>query len=102
MANLQLTDRIVDVLVWCSENPQRWPAELRADCAFIHSRYEALKLDLDAEEAWRCAKVEWTRNVLKRSGLVRVAYHFRDCPQPSHAVRSAILAGDSKKAGLGS
>ena len=77
-----LAEQIVDVLANCSEDARNWPAELRADCSWIHARYEALKLDISTADAWRRAKLEWVRKVNKRFGIVRVAYHFRDCPQP--------------------
>ncbi|MGE5194115.1 MAG: hypothetical protein ACM3U2_16590 [Deltaproteobacteria bacterium] len=82
MRQLPIAVRIVDVLASCSQHPSQWPAEVRADCALIHARYEALKLDIGAADAWRQARLEWVRNVMKGSGMVRVAYHFRDCPQP--------------------
>jgi hypothetical protein len=75
-------ERIVDVLSCCATNSVDWPVALRADCALIHSRYEALKLDFGPTEAWRRARLEWVKRAIKRSGMVRVAYHFRECVQP--------------------
>ena len=77
-----IAERIVEVLATCHADPAHWPAALRADCALIHARYEALKLDVGSAEAWRRAHVEWVKKAIKRSGMVRVAYHFRNCPQP--------------------
>ena len=83
MRSLAIAERIVDVLGSCShDDPSKWPADLRADCALIHARYEALKLDIGAADAWRQSMLEWVKTVIKGSGMVRVAYHFRDCPHP--------------------
>jgi hypothetical protein len=82
MRKLPLAEQIVDVLAKCSDDPRNWPAGLRSDCAWIHARYQALKLDVSTAEAWKQAKLEWVRNVVKRSGIVQVAYHFRECAQP--------------------
>jgi hypothetical protein len=79
MAARQLSERIVDVLSVCSEDPSKWPVELRADCSLVHARFEALKLDAGDAEAWRQAKSEWIRSTLKESGMARIVYHFRDC-----------------------
>lgn len=78
MRKIPLADRIVDVLAISCDDPQKWPAELSNDCALIHARYEALKLDMRAQDAWRQARLEWVRKLIRRSGMVRVAYHFRD------------------------
>ena len=78
MASRQLSERIVDVLSTCSEDPGLWPSGLRGDCALIHARFEALKLDVGESEAWRQAKAEWLRGKLKEAGLARIVYHFRD------------------------
>ena len=78
MASRQLCERIVDVLSTCSEDPAKWPPEIRVDCALVHSRFEALKLDVGESEAWRQAKMEWLRGKLKEAGLARIVYHFRD------------------------
>ena len=51
MAARQLSERIVDVLSVCSEDPSKWPVGLRADCSLIHARFEALKLDAGDAEA---------------------------------------------------
>lgn len=75
----QLSERIVDVLSMCSEDPTRWPNDVRAECSLIHARFEALKLDVGDAEAWRQSKVEWIRGKLKESGMARIVYHFRDC-----------------------
>ena len=83
MRKLPIDERIVEVLTNCCHNPESWSAELRADCALIHARFEALKLDISTSDAWRQAQQDWIRKVIKQSGLVRVTYHFRDCPQPS-------------------
>ena len=74
----QLAERIVDVLSACSEDPSRWPIDLRADCSLIHARFEALKLDSGVEEAWRQSKTEWIKRTLREAGLARIVYHFRD------------------------
>lgn len=76
----QLAERIVDVLSACSEDPANWPTDLRGDCALIHARFEALKLDVGAAEAWRRSKAEWIRRTLREAGMARIVYHFRDCP----------------------
>ena len=82
MQKLSVAERIVDVLATCSQDPTQWPTELRAECALIHARFEALKLDAGADSAWRQARLEWVKSLLKRSGMIRLTYHFRDCPQP--------------------
>jgi hypothetical protein len=68
---------MVDVLTWCERDASEWPAHVRSDCALIHARYEALKLDGDSREAWRHAQAEWVRRLLKKSGLVRIVYRVR-------------------------
>jgi hypothetical protein len=78
MASRQLSDRIVDVLSMCSEDPSKWPDDLRGDCSLIHARYEAMKLDEGENEAWRKAKAEWIRRMLREAGMARIVYHFRD------------------------
>ena len=83
MRNIPIAERIVNVLAACSLDPSLWPIETTADCELIYARYEALRLEIGAKDAWRQSRLEWVRNAIKRSGLVRVAYHFRDCPQTS-------------------
>ena len=83
MRKPRIAERIVDILGSSARDPSTWSADVRSDCAFIHTRYEALKLDIEASEAWRQAQLEWVKVALKRSGLVRIAYHFRGCPQAS-------------------
>jgi hypothetical protein len=78
MASRQLSDRIVDVLTMCSEDPSKWPDELRGDCSLIHARFEALKLDEGENEAWHKAKADWIRRTLREAGMARIVYHFRD------------------------
>ena len=79
MASRLLSERIIDVLAVCSDDPTTWPEDLRADCSLIHARFEALKLDIGETEAWRQSKVEWIRGKLKEAGMARIVYHFRDC-----------------------
>jgi hypothetical protein len=81
MAARSLAERITDVLAVCSEEPSRWPDDLRADCAVIHSRFEALKLDVGTAEAWRQSKAEWIRRAMREAGVARIVYHFRDRPR---------------------
>ncbi|MBS0266275.1 MAG: hypothetical protein JSS02_30375 [Planctomycetes bacterium] len=78
MAARSLSERIVDVLAICAEDPDRWPDDLRAACSVIHSRFEALKLDWGTAEAWRQAKAEWVQRSLREAGLAKIVYHFRD------------------------
>jgi len=78
MASRQLSDRIVDVLTMCSEDPSKWSDDLRGDCSLIHARFEAMKLDEGEREAWRKAKAEWIRRILREAGMARIVYHFRD------------------------
>jgi len=78
VATRSLSERIVDVLAICAEDPDRWPEDLRAACAVIHSQFEALKLDVGTAEAWRQAKAEWIQRSLREAGFTRVVYHFRD------------------------
>jgi hypothetical protein len=78
MASRQLPDRIVDVLSMCSEDPSKWPDDLRGDCSLIHARFEAMKLDDGEKKAWRKAKAEWIRRTLREAGMARIVYHFRD------------------------
>ena len=78
MASRLLSERIVDVLAICSDDPSGWPDELRADCSLIHSRFEALKLDIGTHQAWRQSKAEWVRRTLRESGMARIVYQFRD------------------------
>ena len=82
MSRRQFAERLVDVLAVCSEDSSKWPADLRADCALIHSQFEALKLDMEPSEAWRQSKAEWVKSALKESGLTRIVYHFRDTTRP--------------------
>jgi len=79
MAMRPLAERIVDVLSLCSEDSSQWPSDLRGDCAVIHARFDALKLDSGVPEAWRQAKSEWIRRKLREAGMARIVYHFRDC-----------------------
>lgn len=78
MTARSLSQRIVDVLAICSEEPSRWPVDLRGDCSLIHARFEALKLDVGIAEAWRRSKTEWLRGALREAGMARIVYHFRD------------------------
>ena len=85
----QLAERIVDVLSCCSTDPSHWPTDLRADCSLIHARFEALKLDIGVEEAWRQSEAEWIRRVLRDAGMARIVYHFRNCAPLSGVDRPA-------------
>ena len=78
MASRLLSERIVDVLAVCSDDPSRWPDDLRADCSLIHAQYEALKLDVGTHQAWRQSKAEWVKRTMRESGMARIVYHFRD------------------------
>lgn len=78
MATRLLSERIVDVLAVCSDDPSLWPDDLRGDCSLIHARYEALKLDVGTAVAWRQSKAEWIQGTLREAGLARIVYHFRD------------------------
>jgi hypothetical protein len=78
MTARSLSERIVDVLAVCSDDPSRWPDDLRADCSFIHARFEALKLDMGTNKAWRKSKSEWVRGTLREAGMARIVYHFRN------------------------
>src|SRR5262245_30959079 len=53
MRQPRIAERIVDTLGSSARDPSTWTADVRSDCAFIHARYEALKLDIEASEAWR-------------------------------------------------
>jgi hypothetical protein len=77
MPNRMVSERIVDVLTWCERDSAAWPAGLRADCAVVHARFEALKLDVDSAEAWRQAQSEFVRRVLHEAGLKRIVYRSR-------------------------
>jgi hypothetical protein len=78
MAARSLSERIVDVLAICADDPSQWPVELRGDCSLIHARFEALKLDVGTSQAWRQSKAEWIQGALREAGLARIVYHFRD------------------------
>lgn len=78
MATRSLSERIVDVLAVCADDPSRWPDDLRGDCSLIHARYEALKLDVGIADAWRQSKAEWIQRTLREAGMARIVYHFRD------------------------
>ncbi|MGQ0634240.1 MAG: hypothetical protein ACT4QC_06505 [Planctomycetaceae bacterium] len=77
MSTRSLSELIVDVLTWCERDASDWPPSVRSECALIHARFEALKLDRNARDAWRQAQAEWVRRMLRKSGLVRVVYRLR-------------------------
>lgn len=77
MHDRSLSDRIVDVLACSSRDANEWPPAIRSDCAVIHARYDALRLDKPDDVAWREAQAEWVRRAMRDAGLVRVVYRFR-------------------------